>query len=206
MVFRPPKQCRLQVFRKLRVPEKLHLLLSHWGALRQTIRIVWLMMTSLQCPGRKKNHLFWGKSGMWWSEACLKISVFLHSTRRDASMSVFLLWQLIHITVENWSICFNLKCQNILAVNASKLIYSFLSFFCCCCLLFALFGPQSHMSYDIKPSYYCESGDLLCLSHHRMSNGCSHRIFTTVQAAVWRAAVSSYSYCHMGRLSCEHLC
>lgn len=70
--------------------EKLHLLSSHWGALRQTRGMAWLMMSSLQCPGRKKNHLFWGKSGMRWSKACFKISVCLYSTGRDASTSVFL--------------------------------------------------------------------------------------------------------------------
>lgn len=37
----------------------------------------------------KKNHLFWGKSSMWWREACLEMSVCLYSTGRDASMSVF---------------------------------------------------------------------------------------------------------------------
>lgn len=39
--------------------------------------------------GEKKNHLFRGKSSMRWSEACLKISIWLYSTGRDALSSVF---------------------------------------------------------------------------------------------------------------------
>lgn len=59
MVFRPPKECHVPVFRKLRVPEKLHLLSSHWGALRQTRGMVIDDVVSA-CPGRKKLRLLWG--------------------------------------------------------------------------------------------------------------------------------------------------
>lgn len=142
MVFKPPKECHLQVFTKLRVPEKLHLLSSHWGALRQTRGMAWLMMSSLQCPGRKKNHLFWGKSSMWWSEACLEMSVCLYSTGRDASMSVF---HSMTVNPHYGGGLINLlllKMPKHFSCERIKIASQFAFFCCCCCLLFALL-PQS---------------------------------------------------------------
>lgn len=147
---------------------------------------------------KKKNLLFWGKYGKWWSEACLEMSVCIPQGEM-LQHHFSTLWKLIQITLKDWSICFYWKCQDILVVKTSKLLYSLISFFCCCCLLFAV-------TVVTEPSYYCESGALFCLSHHRMSNGCSRRIFTAVWAAVWRAAVSTCSCCHMGGLSSEHPC
>lgn len=69
--------------------EKLHLLSSHWGALRQTRGMAWLMMSSLQCPGRKKITYFGGNPAWDGVKACLKVSICLYSTGRDALTSVF---------------------------------------------------------------------------------------------------------------------
>lgn len=85
----------------------------------------------------EKNHLFWGKYGKWWSEACLEMSVCIPQGEM-LQHHFFTLWKLIQITLKDWSICFYWKCQDIWVVKTSKLLYSLLSFCCCCCcLLFA---------------------------------------------------------------------
>lgn len=93
----------------------------------------------------KKNHLFWGKSSMGWSEACLKISICLYSTGRDASTSVF---HFLTVNSHQSGALINLlllKMPKHFSCEHIKIAYSLLSFFS---LLFAL-TSWATITYDV---------------------------------------------------------
>lgn len=136
---------------------------------------------------------------MWWSEACLEMSVCLYSTGRDASMSVF---HSMTVNPHYGGGLINLlllKMPKHFSCECIKIALQFALFFCCCCcLLFALLPQSEDLTWHWDQLLLWNWWFAVLESSLHVKQP---KDFHSSWGAVWRAAVSTCSCCHMRGLT-----